>query len=74
MVYLLVALAVVILDQLTKLCVVAHFDVGESVPVIQDIFHRTYILNPGAAFGMLEGSRWLFVAFVRKCENGGFEK
>ena len=20
------------------------------------------------------GSRWLFVAFVRKCENGGFEK
>ena len=64
MVYLLVALAVVILDQLTKLYVVAHFDVGESVPVIQDIFHWTYILNPGAAFGMLEGSRWLFVVIA----------
>ena len=61
MIYLLVALAVVIVDQLTKLYVVAHFFVGESVPVIQDIFHWTYILNPGAAFGMLEGSRWLFV-------------
>ena len=61
MVYLLVALAVVVLDQLSKLYVVAHFDVGESVPVIQDIFHWTYILNPGAAFGMLEGSRWFFV-------------
>ena len=36
MVYLLVALAVVILDQLTKLFVVAHFDVGESVPVIEN--------------------------------------
>ena len=61
MIYLLVALVVVIVDQLTKLYVVAHFFVGESVPVIQDIFHWTYILNPGAAFGMLEGSRWLFV-------------
>ena len=61
MIYLLVALVVVIVDQLTKLYVVAHFDVGESVPVIQDFFHWTYILNPGAAFGMLEGSRWLFV-------------
>ena len=61
MIYLLVALAVVIVDQLTKLYVVAHFFVGESVPVIQDIFHWTYILNPGAAFGMLESSRWLFV-------------
>ena len=61
MIYLLVALVVVVVDQLTKLYVVAHFDVGESVPVIEEIFHWTYILNPGAAFGMLEGSRWLFV-------------
>ena len=61
MVYLLVALAVVVLDQLTKLYVVAHFYEGENVPVIENIFHWTYILNPGAAFGMLEGSRWLFV-------------
>ena len=61
MVYLLVALAVVVLDQLTKLYVVAHFYERESVPVIENIFHWTYILNPGAAFGMLEGSRWLFV-------------
>ena len=61
MVYLLVALAVVVLDQLTKLYVVAHFYEGESVPVIENIFHWTYILNPGAAFGMLEGSRWLCV-------------
>lgn len=64
MVYILLALAVVILDQLTKLYVVKHFFVGESVPVIENIFHWTYILNPGAAFGMLEGSRWLFVVIA----------
>ena len=26
-----------------------------------DIFHITYILNPGAAFGMLEHKRWIFI-------------
>ena len=70
MIYLLVALAVVIVDQLTKLYVVAHFYVGESVPVIENIFHWTYILNPGAAFGMLEGSRWLFVLIALAVMTG----
>ena len=37
---------------------------GESVPVIENIFHWTYILNPGAAFGMFEGSRWFFVVIA----------
>lgn len=61
MVYCLLALVVVIIDQMTKYYVLEHFSLGESVPVIQNIFHWTFILNPGAAFGMLEGSRWLFV-------------
>lgn len=52
---------VIILDQLSKYYVVHHFELGESVPVIQNIFHWTYILNPGAAFGMFEGQRWIFV-------------
>lgn len=62
--FLIVALLVVILDQLTKYYVVSNFYLGESVPVIENIFHWTYILNPGAAFGMLEGSRWFFVVIA----------
>lgn len=61
MLYVALVLLVVLVDQATKLYVVNHFYLGESVPVIENIFHWTYILNPGAAFGMLEGSRWLFV-------------
>lgn len=61
MLFVFVALLVVVLDQITKYYVATHFYVGESVPVLENIFHWTYILNPGAAFGMLEGSRWLFV-------------
>ena len=64
MYFLLVALLVIIFDQLTKYYVVSHFYLGESVPVIENIFHWTYILNPGAAFGMFEGSRWFFVVIA----------
>ena len=54
MVYGLLALLVVLLDQATKYYVVTHFALGESVPVINNVFHWTFILNRGAAFGMLE--------------------
>ena len=64
MCFLLVALLVIIFDQLTKYYVVSNFYLGESVPVIENIFHWTYILNPGAAFGMFEGSRWFFVVIA----------
>ena len=64
MVYGLLALLVVLVDQATKHFVVQHFAVGESVPVLENIFHWTFILNRGAAFGMLEGSRWLFVVIA----------
>ena len=62
--FVIVALLVVIFDQLTKYYVVENFYLGESVPVIENIFHWTYILNSGAAFGMLEGSRWFFVVIA----------
>ena len=64
MIYGLLALLVVLVDQATKHFVVQHFAVGESVPVLENIFHWTFILNRGAAFGMLEGSRWLFVVIA----------
>ncbi len=56
-----IALFVIIVDQMTKHFVAAHFYVGESIPVISDFFHWTYILNSGAAFGIFEGRRWLFI-------------
>ena len=30
---------------------------GQSIPLIQDVFHLTYVLNPGAAFGILSNQR-----------------
>ena len=54
-----VALAVLALDQLTKLWVVADFQPGESVDVLS-VFALTYVRNQGAAWGMFQGAQlWL---------------
>lgn len=55
-----------VLDQVSKYYVMNHFAIGESVSVIQNVFHLTYIINRGAAFGMLANQRWFFlvVAFI----------
>ena len=50
-----------LLDQLSKYYVMNHFLLCESVPVIPNVFHLTYIINRGAAFGMLANQRWFFL-------------
>lgn len=49
-------------DQLVKHGIRTGFDVGESLPVIEDVFHITYVRNTGAAFSMFAGSGILTIA------------
>ena len=56
-----IALAVAFVDQLTKSVVQQEMALHESIPVIPGFFHITYILNKGAAFGILEHQQWLFL-------------
>ena len=58
---LVLAVVVVILDQWSKYYIQSQMSLGMSIPVIPEIFHLTYILNPGAAFGILENQRFFFV-------------
>lgn len=57
-------LAVVILDQFSKYIVAENMALGESIPIIEEVFHLTYILNPGAAFGMFAHNRLFFIAIA----------
>ena len=57
-------LAVVILDQFSKYIVVENMALGESIPIIEKVFHLTYILNPGAAFGMFAHNRLFFIVIA----------
>lgn len=58
---LILAMAVVVIDQWSKYYIQTHMNLGMSIPVIPSVFHFTYILNPGAAFGILENQRIFFV-------------
>ncbi len=55
------ALVLIVLDQLIKIIVDANMMVSQSIPVIQDVLHFTYVQNEGAAFGIFQGQRWILV-------------
>jgi len=56
--------AVVALDQLAKWYARASLAPGESVPVIPGLFSFTLVFNEGAAWGMLAGFRYGFIALA----------
>jgi len=53
---------VLMLDQSSKYFISHSFHQGQSLPVITNIFHITYVQNPGAAFGMLAYRTTFFLA------------
>lgn len=58
---LLLSMIVIVIDQWTKYYIQTRLVPGDSIPVISEIFHITLVLNPGAAFGLLEHQRFFFV-------------
>ncbi len=51
-----------LIDHLTKFLVRTFMDVGDSIPIIKNFFHLTYVLNDGMAFGMAgDNMRWVFM-------------
>jgi signal peptidase II len=79
--WLLASLGVIIVDQATKWLCVAFLRDAESVPLIRNFLHLTYVENRGAAFGSFTEHRWIFmvistiaivgvtVYLLRFCEN-----
>lgn len=57
---LLPALAVIVLDQITKLAVIGTLRLYESIPVVPGFFNLVHARNRGIAFGLLShlGSPW----------------
>ncbi|MGN1409173.1 MAG: signal peptidase II [Eubacteriales bacterium] len=48
-------------DQLTKFFAAANLTEISTYPLIENVFHFTYVENRGAAFGMLADHRWIFM-------------
>lgn len=55
-----------IIDRLLKVLIQTNFVPGETLIVIPKVFHLTFVLNPGAAFGLMAGQTWIFIvtAFI----------
>ena len=52
-IFILGAIIVIVLDQITKAAIVGKFFLHESRTVIDGLFNIVYVMNPGAAFGFL---------------------
>jgi signal peptidase II len=51
-----IAVAIIVLDRVTKLWIVSHIQSGHAIVVIPNVFRLTHVLNSGAAFSMFESS------------------
>jgi signal peptidase II len=60
MIYYLIALVVLILDQGSKYIVSHAMHVGDNIPVIPNVFYITSLRNTGAAWSILEGKMLFF--------------
>lgn len=61
MIFAVTAIVIVILDQLTKHLILTSMRPYESIPVIENVFHITFVRNPGAAFGILQNQTAFFI-------------
>ncbi len=60
MVYYLIIAAVIIFDRVVKKVVATNMYPWETIPVIEDVFHLTFVQNRGAAFSMWQ-EQWIIL-------------
>ena len=60
--YFIIIALVVAIDQLTKYLIRSNMDLNHTIPIIDGIFHLSYIHNFGAAFSLFEGKTYFLAA------------
>ncbi|WP_270941856.1 signal peptidase II [Romboutsia lituseburensis] len=61
MLYELIIILLIGIDQLSKIWALKSLKEIGSIPIIQNVFHLTYVENRGAAFGMLQNNQTIFI-------------
>lgn len=62
MLYFIFSAIIIVADFLAKRWAAEVLQRIETIPIIEDVFHLTYVGNEGMAFGMLQGQRYFFIA------------
>ena len=60
MIYYVVALFIILFDQVTKWVIVNYMELGQKITVIENFLYITSHRNRGAAWGILQGQMWFF--------------
>ena len=55
-------LIILTIDQCSKRLVHLRLSVGDSIPLIKDVLHITFVSNTGGAFGLFKSGTSLFIA------------
>ena len=61
LIWILILLGSVAVDQLSKWLIVRYLDPTEPFVIWEGVFRFSYVENEGAAFGMLADQRWIFM-------------
>lgn len=64
MIFTIVTIVLVTIDQITKYLSTESLKGASSVVLIDKLLSLTYVENRGAAFGILQNARWVFIAFT----------
>ena len=54
----------ILIDQITKIAVDRSMPLFDSIPVVENFFHITYVRNKGAAFSFLSNASWRLPFFI----------
>ena len=60
-IFLMASVFMVLLDFITKYIVTTTMSLNQTIPLLNNIFHLTYVRNTGAAFSMLSGQRLFLI-------------
>ena len=61
LIYELIIILLIGIDQISKLLALNYLKDIRSIPIIQNVFHLTYVENRGAAFGMFQNNQIIFI-------------
>ncbi len=61
MIWTILVLGILALDQYTKYLAATKLINYHTIPLIKNVFHLTFVENRGAAFGILQGQKWLLI-------------
>jgi len=53
---------ILIIDQVSKAAIYSKLFLGQSIPIINNVLHLTFVKNTGAAFGLFKNSTYFFIA------------